>query len=550
MHSSSILQGILLSAAFASAFVPHSRPTTSASEFTPISPGGSQGKRDVEEFHSLTLKRATYPDDGLHPEIRNVQAANRATKKYRRRGIPGPDIDGALAIRNVHGSLQRRGLLRSRQMATYDIATGSSNSQSQTQEGVVPAQTPATPDSVGIDQDGNDFSYFSPVQFGSKEKSFLVVVDTGSSDLWIPSSTCKSTSCTLHTTYGPSDSSSLEVTTNAFQIEYGSGAVAGVIGNDLVSVAGFQVNASFGLATSVSDDFADLPVDGIMGMGSAPDQADIPLMMQNLFDAGLIKQRLFGVALSRNSNGFNDGVLNIGGVDTALFNGTLSFSSSSSTEGLWEVALGNAGVDGQNLNLSGRSAVIDTGTSLLLIPPADALSLHALIPGAETNGETFAIPCNTTANVEFTFNDVAYAVPPVDYVGSAIDSAGELCSSLITGREILGADVWLLGDVFLKNVYSVFDLDSNRVGFAPRVFVDEAASSTKNGPSRTLEAVPSGTAGDITSNDLAISSTTAHSTENAVKVNKSSAGRTMQEPLRNAAWIAPLLLIIGAIVYS
>jgi cathepsin D len=37
----------------------------------------------------------------------------------------------------------------------------------------------------------------------------------------------------------------------------------------------------------------------------------------------------------------------------------------------------------------------------------------------------------------------------------------------IAGQDIgLGSNVWLLGDSFLKNVYSAFSFDKNAVGFA------------------------------------------------------------------------------------
>ncbi|KAG0129595.1 aspartic peptidase domain-containing protein [Tuber indicum] len=410
-----------------------------------------------------------YPDDGTHPEIRQVRAANAATYKYRRRGIPGPEVDGMQALRDVEDSLRRRGLQEKRQTNSGRVVTIGAGQTASSTNGVIPAATPRTPNSIGVGQDGSDLSYFSEMKFGSNNKSFVLVIDTGSSDTWIPSDTCRSRACQAHTRYGAKDSKTLLTSTRPFSIRYGSGQVEGTLVSDTISFAGFNMNISFGVATRVSDDFIFFPIDGIMGLGfrDASTQG-VPTVMDELVNNGLIDQKLFGIALARSTDAVNDGVINFGAIDASLFEGELNFMPSVSQMGLWEIKVDDASVDGRGAGFSGRTAVIDSGTSLILLPPADALKLHSIIPGAETNGDVFAVPCDTTSNIEFTFGGVKYKVPPKDYVSGRINAGQNICQSLITGRQILGNNMWLLGDVFLKNVYSVFDLGNSRVGFAPR----------------------------------------------------------------------------------
>jgi cathepsin D len=141
------------------------------------------------------------------------------------------------------------------------------------------------------------------------------------------------------------------------------------MGGDRVQLANLTVRAEFGLATEVSDHFSEFPIDGILGLGSTQiSQQNVPTVLEEMVRSGLIKRRLFAVALSRASDGLNDGVLNFGGVDPTLYKGNLTFTDSLIGRGVWELPLGGVGVDEKIQEFPDRTAVIDTGSSLVIHP--------------------------------------------------------------------------------------------------------------------------------------------------------------------------------------
>jgi cathepsin D len=74
-------------------------------------------------------------------------------------------------------------------------------------------------------------------------QSFDVILDTGSSDLWVASTQC-AIGCPAGTaTYNPSSSSNFKSTSQSVSITYGSGAVKGNAGSDTVSMGGFTVQS-------------------------------------------------------------------------------------------------------------------------------------------------------------------------------------------------------------------------------------------------------------------------------------------------------------------
>ena len=285
----------------------------------------------------------------------------------------------------------------------------------------------------------------------------------------MPSSNCVSSACKNHETYGKGDSDTLEIGAEQFAIRYGTGDVKGFVAQDDLSFAGFRVNIEFGLATALSSDFYYFPIDGIMGLGFPEiSQQKVSTVMDVLAKEKLIPKTLFSIALSRARDKLYDGVLHFGRIDSSYYTGEMVYSDTVEDLGYWEIPLDDIGLDGKFFNFENKTVIIDTGTSLLLLPPDDAYKFHYEIEGARTDGESFAIPCDTNRTIDIKISGVTYEIPAKDWVGDPTSQAGTFCASNIMSRVITGNSTWLLGDVFLKNVYSTFDFDNRRIGLATR----------------------------------------------------------------------------------
>ena len=361
------------------------------------------------------------------------------------------------------------------------------------------------PNAMAIDEDGQDFSYFSSVKFGSKGKELWMLLDTGAANTWVMGSNCTTSACLAHDTFGSQDSSSLHVTTAPWSVSYGTGTVQGVTVSDTVTFANYSVEMGFGSGTVTSNDFNNYPMDGILGLGrTASNEIGTPTVMQVLDDKDLLQANILGIHLQRNSDGAKDGQITFGGVDQSKFQGALSYTQTLSTDStLWEIPVEDLAVGGTSSQLSGRSAIIDTGTSYILMPPPDAQTLHAQIPGSTNTGGSpnFMVPCSTVVTVQFTFSGVTYGVHPKDYMGKA-DSTGKMCASNIIGQQAYSATQWILGDVFLKNVYTVFDFDKDRIGFGVKAAAPSSSSS------RTTTSSPTVVTASVTSSVHTVSVTT------------------------------------------
>lgn len=402
---------------------------------------------------------------------------------------------------------------------------------------IIQANPPTLPTSAPLDQDGMDFSYFSVVQVGSQAEEMWLALDTGSPSSWVFSTGCTDPVCTSHHTWDSAESSTYVSEGSTFTVGYGSGTVRGDLGQDSMSLAGLDVTFPFGSATSATKAFANYPIDGILGLGRSNTAGwDIPSFMDIVAQNGMLSSNIVGFSLSRASNNPKDGEVNFGGIDTSKFDGNIVYTATDSN--IWSIPLDDAYVNGQACGLTGRSATIDTGTTYILIPPADAATLFGFIPGSYQSGENYIIPCDSTATLEFEFSGVKYSISPEDYIG-ATSTGG--CVSTIVGHQSSGPDIWLVGDVFLKNVYSVFDFDNAQIGFGAR-----SISSTSKGTYVT----PNGTVTTASAAAAAATATTAsESAAAAAATGTTAAGVPTGGASRLSLSLSSLLAVFAAMLF-
>ncbi|XP_029771126.1 pepsin F-like [Suricata suricatta] len=317
-----------------------------------------------------------------------------------------------------------------------------------------------------------DVIYFGNISIGMPPQDFKVVFDTGSTDLWVPSIYCYSPACASHNVFDPHQSSTCRISKQAIHLEYGSGDMTGFLAYDTVRIGGLTVlGQAFGLSLQESGTFMKYAVfDGILGLAypSLGIRRTIPVF-DNLWIQNLIPQELFAFYLSRKEK--EGSVVMFGGVNHSYYSGDLNWVPV--TRPLyWEISMDNISMNGEVIACDGGcQAIIDTGTSLLIGPSHAVLDIQKIIGANRTRNGEYQISCNasnTLPDIVFTINGIDYPVPASAYIQQ--DVQGTCFSSFDKTRgSMFFPDLWILGDVFLRLYFTVFDRANDRIGLAPAV---------------------------------------------------------------------------------
>ncbi|EPB78273.1 eukaryotic aspartyl protease [Ancylostoma ceylanicum] len=258
----------------------------------------------------------------------------------------------------------------------------------------------------------SDVSYIANITIGNPEQMFKVVLDTGSSRLWIPDITCgrkkeqgcersecdpgaiceimcaKKECCTAKNglfgeiigckgkrLFNPKNSTTYRRLKKSWQIHYGTGNAAGFTGKDTVrfgesgdrlAVGGVEI----GQASYLADSFQEKSFDGILGLAyDNYNKGNIVPAIHRAARYGQLEQPVFtvfykSVGSQRNVYG---GVFTYGAVDAKNCGRILAYENLTSNY-YWQFPM-QAISTGNYTSDIGWQAISDTGSSAIIGPP-------------------------------------------------------------------------------------------------------------------------------------------------------------------------------------
>ncbi|KZV60759.1 acid protease [Peniophora sp. CONT] len=192
------------------------------------------------------------------------------------------------------------------------------------------------------------------------------------------------------------------------------------------------------------------------------------------------------------------GAITFGGRNTTLFQGDVDFQNfpSGLSTSFWYQNLASLTVNGNSVSISNGLSAIDTGTTLLAGPPDDVADFYKQISGSRSVGNgMYSYPCSTSLNVTISFGGRSWPISPNDLNRGRMGN-GQCMGGVASMENKPPNDTyprWIVGDTFLKNVYTVFRANPPSVGFAE-------LSSAAGGSSGTPGAGPASNPGSSNNN--------------------------------------------------
>lgn len=320
--------------------------------------------------------------------------------------------------------------------------------------------------------------YTTELKIGSKKKKVKVIVDTGSSDLWVPSPETKcldGSKCRSEGTYSLDKSKTAKKLNDEFNIEYADDTtVSGTYVEDTVRIGKKTVsNQRFVVADKSSAKM------GVLGIGLKDDEETKDNSTYDNFVYNLKKQGIIGKAgysLYLPDKEKKSGQILFGGIDEDKYSGNLT---------KFKVSGDKLTVPLQSISFSGKDfkndtdAIIDSGSKFTYLPRNVIEGISDSLNGSYSDKlGVYVVDCKNRGKkrgyVTFNFDKDTSIVAPlnhfVDRLKKIKDHVPEHeknhCGLTILRSSSDHDGDARLGDNFLRSAYVSIDLEDKTVGLA------------------------------------------------------------------------------------
>ncbi|KAI4283425.1 MAG: hypothetical protein L6R35_005178 [Caloplaca aegaea] len=351
-----------------------------------------------------------------------------------------------------------------------------------------------------------DLQYLANISIGTPPQPFLVAIDTGSSDLWVPSirsDICRIQDCSQSGAFSSQRSSTFATRQEEFNIIYGDNSeYVGLLAQDTITIGDTALeNAGFALigdstgtqyAGSDSDGFTDgFTTTGVWGISFDISQSEAIQdgddsytgILSLMKSEGFISRMAYSLWL--NDPDAAEGSILFGGVDTDKFEPPLIGLPIVPLRRSAQASAMNVEFTSLTLNAGGRtsviqdnvvrSAILDSGTTFTLLPNDLATTFLRFFGAIEDpNISQPLVACDlatSDAEVVYQFGGSSgprISIPVADLIrppiqGLQFQDGSDACILGVSGADI---DFMVLGDTFLRSAYVVYDLESRQIAMA------------------------------------------------------------------------------------
>lgn len=275
--------------------------------------------------------------------------------------------------------------------------------------------------------------YVGEISIGTPPQSIPVIFDTGSANLWVTSSLCKSFSCASHKSFSRSSSSTFNKIGLNVEVTFGTGQIQGEINSDTFTLGNIKIpDQKFGeILNEIGDVFAAGKFSGILGLAypsmAAYNQTPV---FDSMIEKKLLTNNIMTFHYSFNEN--TNGQITIGYIDKTKYIGDIHYYDVVDRY-YWTIQLKDILYDGKSLGLcpNGCKAVIDTGTTLNTGPSEQLRTLLEKIP-VENDCRNFDL----AGRISFVFGNEEYQLEKDEYILKTENGVEKQCRALMMPLDV------------------------------------------------------------------------------------------------------------------